>query len=128
MAVELAVIAPLLLALIALILGYGRQAQVSGLLETAARDGARAATQARSHTEARARVAAVVADTLAAAPPSCRTSAEVSVGDPAGFAAGGTVTVRVSCQRSFVDVGLPLPSTVVTRSFTSPLDPYRGVR
>jgi Flp pilus assembly protein TadG len=125
---ELVLVVPALLAVLALLLAYGRQAQVSGLLENAARDGARTATLARSYAEADLRVRAVVRDVLVAAPASCRDSAGSSVGDPAAFVAGRPVTVRVWCSRELADVGLPLPAVVVTRSFTSPLDPYRGTR
>lgn len=125
---ELVLVVPALLAVLALLLAYGRAAQVSGLLANAARDGARTATLSRTYAEADQRVAAIVRDTLLAAPPSCRDSAGFSVGDPAAFVAGAPVTVRVWCDRELADVGFPLPATVVTRSFTSPLDPYRGTR
>lgn len=125
---ELVIIAPLLISIVVLMLGYGRQAQVVGLVETAARDGARTATQARSYDDARDGVARVVADTLRAAPTSCSSTARSSVGDRAGFIAGSQVTVSVSCVLAFGDIGLPLPGHRLTRSFTSTLDPYRGVR
>jgi Flp pilus assembly protein TadG len=127
MALELAVIAPALLALIALILSYGRYAQVTGLLESAARDGARAATQSRSLPEAQRRLDAIVADTLKAAAPSCRNSASDDV-EGTAFQPGDDVTVMVSCTVSYSDLGMwGAPGTMtVRRSFVSPLDPYRG--
>lgn len=125
---ELVIIAPLLISIVVLMLGYGRQAQVSGLVESAARDGARVATQARTFDDARTEVDLVVADTLLAAPASCASSARSSLGDRAGFIAGAQVSVEVSCELSFGDIGLPLPTRRLSRSFTSTLDPYRGVR
>lgn len=127
-ALELVVIAPVLISIVLLMLGYGRQAQVGGLVEAAARDGARAATQARSYDDAVAVVGRVVADTLRAAPASCAGSAASDVGDPVAFIPGAAVTVEVSCDLAFADVGLPLPTRPLRRSFTSTLDPYRGVR
>ncbi|MGF7238104.1 MAG: TadE/TadG family type IV pilus assembly protein [Frankia sp.] len=128
MALELAIIAPALLAVIALILSYGRYSQVTGLLESAARDGARAATQSRSLPEARQRLDAITADTLRRAAPSCRDSASDQIDSPA-FQAGDDVTVTVSCTVSYSDLGIwgAPGSTTVRRSFVSPLDPYRGV-
>lgn len=125
---ELAIIAPLLLAIVALMLCYGRQARVSGLVESAARDAARAATHARTFEEARAQAGAAVDDTLAGAPSSCRSTSGYRIGGDAGFLAGASVTVEVWCNLQFTDVGLPLPTQRLTRTFTSRLDPYRGVR
>lgn len=126
---ELVIIAPMLFALLVLMLGYGRHAQVNGLVEAAARDGARVATQSRTYEEAQTRIQQVVADTLLAAPASCRTSATQSVlGGQSEFAAGRPVTVQVQCDLSFSDIGLPLPTQQLTRTFTSSLDPYRGTR
>ncbi len=125
---ELVIIAPLLLGIVVLMLAYGRQAQVSGLVESAARDGARTATQARTYDEALSQVDEVVADTLSGGPASCSGSARVSLGSRAAFIPGAQVTVVVSCPLDFAEVGLPLPTRRLARSFTSTLDPYRGVR
>jgi Flp pilus assembly protein TadG len=128
MALELVLVVPVLLAVLALLLAFGRQAQVTGLLQAAARDGARAATLSRSYDEALERVADVARATLAGGPSTCRSSLGWDVGPRASFAAGNAVTVRVWCTRTLTDVGLPLPGAVVTRTFTSALDPYRGTR
>lgn len=125
---ELVVVVPVLLSVLALLFAYGRQAQVSGALQAAARDGARTASLSRSYAEADARVGDVVRSTLRGTPSSCQSTAGWSVGDPVDFVAGNSVTVRVWCTRSVADLGLPLPSAVLTRSFTSTLDPYRGTR
>jgi Flp pilus assembly protein TadG len=128
MALELAIVAPALLALLALILSYGRYAQVTGLLESAARDGARAATLSRSLPEAQRRLDSIVTDALKGAAPSCRKSASDDVQGTA-FQPGDDVTVTVSCTVSYSDLGMwgAPGSTTVRRSFASPLDPYRGV-
>ncbi len=67
-ALELVIVVPALLAVLALLVAHGRQAQVTGLLQAAARDGARSATLSRSYPEADVRVGQVVRDTLADAP------------------------------------------------------------
>lgn len=129
MSLELVIIVPVLLSVLVLLLAYGRQAQVGGLLETAARDGARAATRARSYADAGTVAKTVVDQTLASAPASCRSTAQVQVlPGAADFQAGRDITVQVSCERNLAEIGLPVPSVTMTRSFTSPLDPYRGVR
>lgn len=128
LAVELAVVAPALLALVALILSYGRFGEVTSLLEQAARDGARAATQARSADDAQQRVSNVTEAATATAPQSCRDTAVGKL--VGGFEAGENVTVEVRCTVSFSDLGAwgtPGDTTVVRR-FASPLDPNRGVR
>lgn len=127
MALELAIVAPALLAMFALILSYGRYAQVTGLVETAARDGARAATQSRSLAEAQQRLNTVVTYTLRGTVASCRDSATDRIdGD---FQPGDDVTVTVTCTVDYADLGMwGVPGqTTVRRSFVSPLDPYRGV-
>jgi hypothetical protein len=125
---ELVIVVPVLLMVLSLLLAHGRQAQVGNLLQAAARDGARAATLSRSFAQADARVGRILQETLSAGPASCRESSGWDLGDPGDFTAGRQVTLRVWCTRTLTDVGLPWPSAVMTRSFTSPLDPYRGTR
>jgi Flp pilus assembly protein TadG len=129
LAVELAIVAPALLAVLALVLSYGRFGQVTALLDMAARDGARAASQARSLDDAQQRVSDITEEAMESAPASCRDSA---VGDVVGdvFEPGDNVTVEVRCTVTFSDLGAwgtPGDTTVVRR-FASPLDPNRGVR
>ena len=52
------------------------------------------------------------------------------LGGAAGFEAGEPITVEVSCTINYRDLGLlGLDKDVtVTRTFTSTLDPFRGVR
>lgn len=128
-ALELTLIAPALLAVVALVLAYGRYSQVTGIVETAARDAARAATQSRSSAEAEERVERIVRQTLANAAESCASTAAYDIEDD-GFLPGGNVTVTVRCEVGYGDLGAPFGggTKTITRSFTSPLDPYRGVR
>lgn len=127
MALELALAAPLMLLLLALVYGYGRVAQANGVLEAGARDGARAASQARTIGEAEQVARDAVLSSLGAGPSTCHTSLEVRV--VGVFAAGSPVKVRARCSYPLGDLGLPgLPGSVmVDSSFTSPVDPNRGV-
>ncbi len=129
MALELALLTPVFFLMLSLVLAYGRFASVTGLTESAARDAARAATKSRSLDEARVRVAAITKSTLATAPTSCSTSATGRL-ESDDFLPGDFVTVVVTCDINYSDLGLPgAPgSKQITRQFTSPLDPYRGVR
>jgi TadE-like protein len=127
LAVELAMIAPSLLLLFGLIFAYGRVSQVNGTLESGTRDAARSATVARSLAEAQDRARRVVAEAIEATPQSCQDSLDVRVlGD---FVAGDPITIQARCRYGLSDIGLPgAPGTVsANSSFTSMLDPYRGV-
>lgn len=134
LALEMAMIAPAILLLLGLIYAYGRVGQVNGVMESGARDAARSATIARSMQEAREVAKRVVDDALTAAPPSCRDDPTVTVSggdpsDPDAFVRGGAIRVEVSCRYDISDLGLPgAPGSLTARSsFTSMLDPYRGV-
>jgi hypothetical protein len=129
MALELALIAPVFFMLLSLVLAYGRYASVTGLAESAARDAARAATTSRSLGDADTRVKAITTATLRDAPKSCALTGHGELAS-ADFLPGDFITVVVTCDLDYSDLGLPgAPgSKQITREFTSPLDPYRGVR
>lgn len=128
LAVEMAMIAPGLLLIFALIFAYGRAAQVNGTLESGTRDAARSVTMARSYDDARDRANAVLLDAMKDAPQSCQNSLDVRItGD---YEPGQPVTVTVRCTYDLSDLGLPgAPGTLTSESsFTSMLDPYRGLQ
>jgi Flp pilus assembly protein TadG len=128
LALELAVLAPVLLVLFMFLLACGRYFQTSSLLEGAARDGARSASQARSLTDAQARVDQAVSDAMDQAVKSCKETASGSI--TTAFTAGSPLSVEVSCTINYRDLGLLGlgGDTTITKRFTSSLDPYRGVR
>jgi hypothetical protein len=129
----MAIIIPSILLIFALIFAYGRAASVNGNLESATRDAVRAATLARSYDEARGRVDAVLAEGMAGAPAACvatlRWADEPDSFGPGDFQPGQPITVHATCSYSLADLGLPgAPGTLRPESsFTSMLDPYRGV-
>ena len=127
MAVEMAIIIPSLLLIFGLIYAYGRAAQVNGTLESGTRDAARSATIARSYDEAQDRAETVVRAAIADMPTSCQDSVRVSVSR--NFLPGEPITVDVECDYLLSDLGLPgAPGDITAKSsFTSMLDPYRGL-
>ncbi len=127
LAVEMAMITPAILLVFGLIFAYGRVSQVNGTLESGTRDAVRSATMARSVDEARDRARAAIRDAIRATPQACQDSVQVDVvGD---FVPGEPITLEAECTYGLSDIGLPgAPGTVTAHSsFTSMLDPYRGV-
>ncbi len=125
--VELVILFPMILLVIALVAAYGRLALVNGTFDSGVRDAARAATQERSAAEAEvaAREALVRAVEEASLP--CLDSLEV---DPiAVFVPGEPVVVTARCSYPMDDLAVGMPGSVtVEASFASPLDPNRGTR
>ncbi|MBC7372715.1 MAG: pilus assembly protein [Frankiales bacterium] len=127
MAVELAIIMPLLLLLLSLVYGYGRVAQMNGTLEAGTRDAARSASQARSADQAQQVAERAVRISLPAGATQCLGTLDVVLDGL--FAGGQSVTVTSTCTYPLGDLLPGVPGTVeASSSFTSPLDPNRGVR
>lgn len=128
MALEMVILAPLLLILFMFLLACGRYFQTSSQLENAARDGARSASQARSLADAQQRIDEAVTRTMGQSVDSCKASAAGTV--TSAFAAGSPLSVEVTCTINYRDLGLLGigGDTVITKKFSSSLDPYRGVR
>jgi Flp pilus assembly protein TadG len=127
LAIEMAIITPSLLLFFGLIYAYGRAAQVNGTLESGTRDAARSATIARSYDEAQERAETVVRAAITDMPRSCQNTVRVSVSR--NFQPGEPITVDVECDYLLSDLGLPgAPGDITAKSsFTSMLDPYRGL-
>jgi len=118
--VELVLLTPLLLVLLAFVLLVGRLVDLQLQVESAAHQAARAASQ-QPDPAAAAAAAARFGDDLAA-----RCGAPSVAMDTSRWGPGGTVTATVSCQAALADLTLlPVPSTVsVDASFTSPIDRF----
>ena len=136
---ELVIVAPFLLALMMLIIAFGRYAQTENLVDQAARDAARAATAQNVRGDVPKVIDQVVSESMADAPPSCRDTAAADppvmsddafgLPDPNDPLAIETISVTVHCTLDLSDLAaLPLQSVEITRTFTSPLDRYRGYR
>ena len=128
---ELAIIAPVLLLLIALIVMGGRFAMASAAITGVAGAAARDASLARSPDAARAAATSTALATLADQNLHCRGAPSVRV-DTSGFAAApGTpafVSVEVTCVVVVNGLGVPgLPATrTLKERAVSPLDPARS--
>lgn len=122
--VELVLLTPVFLAVLALIVGAGRLDDAHGQLVGAARDAARAASQATSPGAATAAATATANGDLAGT--ACRTATVRT--DTARFAAGGTVSVHITCAVALADVapgGLFPGHKSMTATATAPIDTYR---
>ncbi|GAA2843697.1 TadE family protein [Kribbella solani] len=121
MAVELVILAPVMMAFIVLVVACGRYVAVRGDIEAASRDAARAASLERSR-DAAERAADGVAAAALEHPERCQ--AVELTGD---FVAGGTITATVTCDVSYEGLGLiGIPgSKRLTASSSAPLDTYR---
>jgi Flp pilus assembly protein TadG len=125
--VELVVLAPGLALLLLLIAAGARVVEVQGHIDGAARDAARAASIARSYTQAvRAAEQAAQADLGTTSLCAPRTVGAQVAGYPAVPLASGAVTVTVTCEVNmspFTALGFGM-----TRRFTgqavAPLDPF----
>ncbi|MEU8220116.1 TadE family protein [Micromonospora taraxaci] len=128
--IEMAVVTPAVLALLAGVVIGGRTNLARQALEAAAYDAARTASLERTAGEANAQALAAASSTLDAQGLSCTdlgvTVSTTGFGVPVGQPA--TLTATVSCTATFSDVALPgMPGTVpLVASFTSPLDTYRS--
>lgn len=121
MAVEVVILAPVLVAVMMLVVGFGRYVDRSADVDAMARDAVRAASLQRDHGSASAAAQAIVESST---PPgvSC---GQASLGGT--FAAGEIITVEVSCKVSFDGLGfIGLPgSATLTGESSAPLDVLR---
>lgn len=126
--VELVLLTPLLLVMLVFVVFLGRLGQARNDVDRAARDAARAASIARSPSDADAAGLAAAHDTMQEGRNNCG-QLDVVV-NTSGFSAGGTVAATVTCTVDFADVAeLKLPgSQTLTATFSEPVDAFRGVR
>jgi Flp pilus assembly protein TadG len=131
-ALELLILAPVLILLICMVIAAGRIAVARGAIDAAARDAARQASIARSPQDALSTARATAGAELGGEHLNCSV---LTVGLPGVYRAFATplgqpasVTATVRCTVSLSDLILPgLPGSVpLTFSFSSPLDPFRG--
>lgn len=127
---ELVLVAPVLLALLALTVLAGRIVLAGGTVEQVAAAGTRAGSLARTPAAATAAAEVAVRHAVGEQHLQC-TGVTVTV-DTSGFAVQlgrpATVTVTVTCPVQLADLSVPgFPGTRdLSASAVSPLDPYRG--
>ncbi|NED96315.1 pilus assembly protein [Phytoactinopolyspora alkaliphila] len=122
MAIEVVLLVPILVAVMLLVIGFGRYADRQGDVQSAAREAARAASYERDIGSAQAAAQQAANRAL----PGGLTCQGVDLGG-SNFTAGGSVTVRVSCQVSFAELafaGFPGSATMTGQS-VAPLDQWR---
>ncbi|CAM5290064.1 membrane protein [Streptomyces spiroverticillatus] len=130
MALETAVLAPVLIAVLGLMIAFGRIVDADGAVDGAARAAARAASLEYDAATAQAAAQTAVTRSLQGEGITC-TASSIEV-DTAGYAADlgqdAQVTATVACTAALADIGLPgLPgSKTLTATWTSPLDTFRG--
>lgn len=124
-AVELVLLTPVLIVLMLFVVFVGRFASARADVDAAARDGARAASLARSPATAARDGREAVEATLAGEGVTCRTlSVAIHTGS---FRPGGSVGATVSCAVDVSDLtSLGLPGTrTVSATFSEPVDLFR---
>ncbi len=128
-ALELVILAPVILFLLGLVIAAGRTSVAQGSVAAAARDAARQAsislTPAAAQTAALSSAQAALGQDGLGCDPVVRVDVSgfgVPVGEPASVRA--TVICRVSLSNLLVP-GMP-GSRTLRATFTSPLDPFRG--
>lgn len=128
-AVELAIIAPAVIAVFVTVMIFGRTVIANQSIEAVAFDAARTASLSRDGDAASVAAKRAAEDSLAAQDLNCRRM-EVHV-DTSQFARPvgepASVTVTVECDVDFRDIALPgMPGgTTLSATFTSPIDRYR---
>ncbi|WP_433615341.1 TadE/TadG family type IV pilus assembly protein [Dactylosporangium sp. CA-139114] len=123
---EVALVTPLLVAVLLFVVLCGRLVSAQMDLDAAASAAARAGSIARTESTARADAERTARDTLAARGVTCQ-QATVSV-STSKLRPGGAVTVTVSCTVPLSDLvllGVP-GSRTVQATATSPVDTWRG--
>jgi Flp pilus assembly protein TadG len=125
---ELAVLTPLLIGFMLLVIFAGRVVQAEADVAHAAHEAARAASLRGEPQAAVAAAQETAAVNVVQGAVACR-RLEVAV-DTTSFAAGGQVTVTVSCEATFADLALlAVPgSRIFTASATEVIDVHRADR
>jgi Flp pilus assembly protein TadG len=128
--IEAVVVGPAVVLLILLVVFGGRVALAHQSVQGIAADAARAASLARTRTEARTAAQAVAQGRLAQQVPCATHTLDLDLTGftkPAGTPA--SVTATVACRVATADLGLPgLPDLTIESTMTSPVDTWRERR
>ena len=128
-ALELAILAPALLAVGLLVVAAGRVAHARDEVQTVAAQAARAASLQRTLTTAKSAAETEATAGLASEGTTCASMTVDVTGDfTAPLGTPGSVRVTVTCTAALADLALPgLPGTkALTATGVAPLDAYRG--
>ena len=125
-AIELTLMAPVLMVILLFVVGLGRMAHARQQIESVAADSARAASLERNTSKSEAAAKTAAEQSLGDAGVSC-TNLNVEV-DLSSYQPGGRVTVTVSCQTKLSDVamaGFP-GSRTFTATSSVPIENFRS--
>lgn len=121
MAVEVVILAPILMMFVMLVVAGGRYVSVQGDIEAAARDGARAASLQDTRGEAKQAALSTITSSL--------DGSDCAIGyNDANWGPDGSVSVTLRCRVPYDDLGLlglPGGVTIEAESHVR-LDPYRN--
>jgi Flp pilus assembly protein TadG len=128
-ALELVVLAPVILFLLGLVIAAGRTSIAKEAMDAAARDAARQASISLTPGAAKAAAQASAQAALSQDGLDCHplVSVDTSGFNPATVGHPAQVTATVQCRVRLADLVVPgMPgSRLLTSTFTSPLDPFR---
>jgi Flp pilus assembly protein TadG len=127
MTTEFVVLAPIVIAIVLLVVGLGRYAHGKQLVEQAAAAAARAASLTSTTAQARTRAGQAATGSLSDAGVSC-TGMTTDI-DTGSFRPGGVVTVTITCTADLSDLaisGLPGAATI-TATGRAPLETHRQI-
>jgi TadE-like protein len=126
MAVEVVILVPVLIAIMMMVVAFGRYVDTRGNVEAVARDAVRAASLERDVASA-AQVAQAVADATLPASTTCQPVQLSGRAGPLVFAPGEIITVALTCEVSFSGLGgIGLPGSLpITGESSAPLDQLR---
>jgi Flp pilus assembly protein TadG len=124
MAIEIVILTPVLIAFTLLVVAGGRFVGRQGDVDSAARDGARAASIQRTEDSA-----VSVARSVAAASLPAGAVCQPAAVDTSNWVQGGSVAVVIQCQVSYSGLGLiGLPGSArLEGSSVAPLDQFRRI-
>lgn len=129
-AIETVILAPALVLMILLVVFGGRVALAHQTVQTVAADAARAASLARTHTQAKTDAATALRsgfDQHLACTDHTLDLDLAGFTTPAGTPAN--VAATITCRVPAADLGLPVPAVIViSKTMTSPIDTYRERR
>lgn len=127
MALELAILAPVVIGMLLVVVAFGRVTHGRALVDEAAAVAARAASLAATPGQARTDADQAARDALTSAGLSCvRASVDV---DTSAFRPGGQVTVIVTCTVDlYASAMAGIPGTLTLRSVNvSPIEAHRDL-
>lgn len=125
--IEAVVVGPAVVLLILLVIFGGRVALAHQSVQSVAADAARAASLARTQTDARTSAQAAAAAGLDQQLPCARHNLDLDLtGFRAPVGTPATVSATLSCRVATADLGLPgLPDLTIEATMTSPIDTWR---